>query len=124
MKMDAEGYFYFVDRIGDTFRWKGENVSTNEVAERLQAFPGVTEATVYGVAVEGADGRAGMAAIVPHGAFDAKAFGEHVARELPPYAQPLFVRLLPRLDATGTFKVRKLDPVSYTHLTLPTNREV
>ena len=112
MKADAEGYFYFVDRIGDTFRWKGENVSTNEVAERLQAFPGVTEATVYGVAVEGADGRAGMAAIVPHGAFDAKAFGEHVARELPPYAQPLFVRLLPALDATGTFKIRKMDLVA------------
>ncbi|HEX7943194.1 MAG TPA: long-chain-acyl-CoA synthetase [Phenylobacterium sp.] len=112
MKMDAEGYFYFVDRIGDTFRWKGENVSTNDVAERLQAFPGVGEATVYGVAVDGADGRAGMAAIVPAGAFDPKAFGEHVARELPAYAQPLFVRLLPRLDATGTFKVRKLDLVA------------
>jgi fatty-acyl-CoA synthase len=112
MKMDAEGYFYFVDRIGDTFRWKGENVSTNEVAERLQAFPGVDQATVYGVAGDGADGRAGMAAIVPSGAFDPKAFGEHVARELPAYAQPLFVRLMPKLDATGTFKVRKLDLVA------------
>ncbi|WP_293677746.1 long-chain-acyl-CoA synthetase [uncultured Phenylobacterium sp.] len=112
MKQDVEGYFYFVDRIGDTFRWKGENVSTNEVAERLQAFAGVDQVTVYGVEVAGADGRAGMAAIVPDGAFDAEAFGQHVARELPPYAQPLFVRLLPALDATGTFKVRKLDLVA------------
>jgi len=112
MRMDADGYFYFVDRIGDTFRWKGENVSTNEVAERLLAFPGVAEANVYGVEVAGADGRAGMAALVIDGAFDAKAFGEHVKRELPGYAQPLFVRLLPALDTTGTFKVRKLDLVA------------
>ena len=112
MKMDADGYFYFVDRVGDTFRWKGENVSTGEVAERIQAFPGVLEATVYGVAVEGADGRAGMAAIVVDGAFDPAAFGEHVARELPPYAQPLFVRLLPAMDTTGTFKIRKVDLVA------------
>jgi fatty-acyl-CoA synthase len=110
--MDTDGYFYFVDRIGDTFRWKGENVSTNEVAERILAFPGVQEANVYGVAVDGADGRAGMAALSIEGAFDAKAFGEHVARELPPYAQPLFVRLLPSLDKTGTFKLRKFELVA------------
>jgi fatty-acyl-CoA synthase len=112
MKSDADGYLYFVDRIGDTFRWKGENVSTNEVAERLQASPGVKEATVYGVAVEGADGRAGMAALVVDGAFDVKAFGEHVARELPTYAQPLFIRLLPEIETTGTFKIRKMDLVA------------
>jgi fatty-acyl-CoA synthase len=112
MRIDADGYLYFVDRIGDTFRWKGENVSTNEVAERLQASPGVKEATVYGVAVEGADGRAGMAALVVDGAFDVKAFGEHVARELPTYAQPLFIRLLPEIETTGTFKIRKMDLVA------------
>lgn len=112
MKMDADGYFYFIDRIGDTFRWKGENVSTNEVAERLLAFPGVEEANVYGVAVDGADGRAGMAALVVEGAFDAKAFGDHVKQELPTYAQPLFVRILPALDTTGTFKMRKLDLIA------------
>jgi fatty-acyl-CoA synthase len=112
MRMDADGYFYFVDRIGDTFRWKGENVSTNEVAERLLAFEGVQEANVYGVAVDGADGRAGMAALSVTGAFDAQAFSEHVARELPPYAQPLFVRLLPSLDKTGTFKLRKFELVA------------
>ena len=112
MKQDADGYFYFVDRIGDTFRWKGENVSTGEVAERLQAFEGVDEATVYGVTVDGADGRAGMAALVMDRPFDPVAFGEHVARELPPYAQPLFVRLLPAMDTTGTFKIRKVDLVA------------
>lgn len=112
MKTDADGYFYFVDRIGETFRWKGENVSTSEVAERLVAFPGVEEATVYGVPVDGADGRAGMAALVMDGPLDVDAFGQHVAREMPPYAQPLFIRLLPALDTTGTFKIRKVDLVS------------
>ncbi|HVI32636.1 long-chain-acyl-CoA synthetase [Phenylobacterium sp.] len=112
MKSDADGYLYFVDRIGDTFRWKGENVSTNEVAERLQAAAGVKEVNVYGVAVDGADGRAGMAALVVGPEFDIKAFGEHVARELPSYAQPLFVRLLPEMQTTGTFKVRKMDLVA------------
>ena len=112
MKMDADGYLYFVDRVGDTFRWKGENVSTNEVAERLQVVDGIGQATVYGVAVEGADGRAGMAALVLDGPFDIKAFGEHVARELPAYAQPMFVRVLPAMDTTGTFKVRKMDLVA------------
>ncbi|RAK60310.1 long-chain-acyl-CoA synthetase [Phenylobacterium hankyongense] len=112
MKMDADGYLYFVDRIGDTFRWKGENVSTNEVAERLQAAPGVKEANVYGVAVDGADGRAGMAGLVVDGEFDIKAFGQHVAAELPTFAQPLFVRILPAMETTGTFKARKMDLVA------------
>ena len=112
MKTDADGYFYFVDRIGDTFRWKGENVSTGEVAERLQAMAGVDQASVYGVELPGADGRAGMAALVVDDTFDLKAFGEHVARELPAYAQPVFIRMLPAIDTTGTFKVRKMDLVA------------
>jgi fatty-acyl-CoA synthase len=112
MKTDAEGYFYFIDRIGDTFRWKGENVSTNEVAERLLGVPGVKEANVYGVAVEGAEGRAGMAGLVVGPEFDIKAFGDEVARELPAYAQPLFVRVLPALETTGTFKTRKMDLIA------------
>jgi len=112
MRMDGDGYFYFVDRIGDTFRWKGENVSTGEVAERLQAVPGVAEANVYGVAIEGADGRAGMAGLVVEAGFDIKVFGEQVARELPPYAQPVFVRILPAIETTGTFKYRKIDLVA------------
>jgi fatty-acyl-CoA synthase len=112
MRQDADGYFYFVDRIGDTFRWKGENVSTTEVAERLQGAPGVLEATVYGVPVEGADGRAGMAGLVVGPEFDIAAFAEHVGRELPPYAQPVFLRILPQIDVTGTFKPRKMDLVA------------
>jgi fatty-acyl-CoA synthase len=112
MRMDADGYLYFVDRIGDTFRWKGENVSTNEVAERLQAAPGVLQANVYGVAVEGAVGRAGMAALVVGEGFDIKTFGAHAAQQLPLYAQPLFVRILPAIETTGTFKMRKMDLVA------------
>ncbi len=112
MRSDADGYFYFVDRIGDTFRWKGENVSTSEVAERLQAIPGVELANVYGVEVAGADGRAGMAGLVVDETFDIAVFAEHVARELPSYAQPLFVRVLPAFDTTGTFKLRKVDLVA------------
>jgi fatty-acyl-CoA synthase len=112
MRGDADGYLYFVDRVGDTFRWKGENVSTNEVAERLQAAPGVLQANVYGVAVDGAEGRAGMAALVVAPQFDIKAFGAHVASELPSFAQPLFVRILPAIDTTGTFKMRKMDLVA------------
>jgi fatty-acyl-CoA synthase len=111
MRQDEEGYFYFVDRIGDTFRWKGENVSTTEVAERLSGAPGVAEVTVYGVEVPGADGRAGMAAVVAEPGFDPAAFAAHAERELPPYARPLFLRLQPHLEATGTFKHRKVDLV-------------
>ncbi|MEO8114746.1 MAG: long-chain-acyl-CoA synthetase, partial [Phenylobacterium sp.] len=96
----------------DTFRWKGENVSTNEVAERLLTAPGVLEAEVYGVTVPGADGRAGMAGLVVDDNFDIETFGRHVADQLPTYAQPLFVRLLPAIETTGTFKVRKMDLVA------------
>jgi fatty-acyl-CoA synthase len=108
---DADGYFTFVDRIGDTFRWKSENVSTQEVAEVLGAFPGVAIANVYGVAVPGAEGRAGMAALVlrPGTAFDASGFFAFTSRRLPPYAVPLFVRLTPDADVTSTFKLRKVD---------------
>ena len=112
MKMDAEGYLYFVDRIGDTFRWKGENVSTTEVAERLSGCPGVKEAEVYGVEVPGAEGRAGMAALVVSPEFDIAAFGKKVREDLPPYAQPVFIRIAPEIATTGTFKPRKVDLVA------------
>ncbi len=112
MKADADGYFYFVDRIGDTYRWKGENVSTNEVAERLQTVAGVKEANIYGVTVPGAEGRAGMAGLVIGPEFDMAAFAQRVHEELPPYAQPLFVRVLPQIAVTGTFKPRKLDLIA------------
>jgi fatty-acyl-CoA synthase len=108
---DADGYFTFVDRIGDTYRWKSENVSTQEVAETLGAFPGVAIANVYGVAVPGAEGRTGMAALVlaPGVAFDPAAFFAFTARRLPSYALPLFVRLTPEADVTSTFKLRKVE---------------
>ncbi len=83
MRRDEQGYYYFVDRIGDTFRWKGENVATSEVAAAITAFPGVIEANVYGVAVPGADGRAGMAELVCAGPIDLAAFREHLAQRLP-----------------------------------------
>ncbi|MBL8531374.1 MAG: long-chain-acyl-CoA synthetase [Hyphomonadaceae bacterium] len=111
MRQDREGYFYFVDRIGDTFRWKGENVSTTEVAEALARFPGVAEANVYGAKIDKLDGRAGMAAITPGDDFAIARLGAFVIRELPSYARPIFVRLQPAIETTGTFKYRKVDLV-------------
>ena len=112
MRQDEEGYFYFVDRIGDTFRWKGENVSTSEVSGLLSAVPGVKEATVYGVKVGELDGRAGMASLVVGPEFDIKDLAELVDSELPVYARPVFVRLQPEIEVTGTFKYRKIDLVN------------
>jgi len=107
MRKDRAGFFYFVDRLGDTFRWKGENVSTTEVEEAIAACPGVTETVVYGVAVPGADGRTGMAAIVAGEGFDLAGLAAHLAERLPDYARPLFVRLCGEIATTGTFKPRK-----------------
>jgi fatty-acyl-CoA synthase len=111
LRCDAEGYYYFVDRIGDTFRWKGENVATGEFAEVLGAFPGVREANVYGVRVPGSEGRAGMAALVADEDLDLAGLWKHAAGNLAAYARPLFLRLQPELEVTGTFKHRKLELV-------------
>ena len=107
MRMDSGGFFYFVDRIGDTFRWKGENVATSEVAAAIMAFAGVREANVYGVRVPGTEGAAGMAAIVTDGALDLAAFRAHLAQRLPPYARPKFLRVADRIGITSTFKHTK-----------------
>jgi fatty-acyl-CoA synthase len=112
MRRDGDDYFYFVDRVGDTFRWKGENVSTNEVGDIISAVPGVEEANVYGVAVAGADGRAGMAAILPGAGFDLAALHKTVTAALPSYARPMFVRVKSEIETTGTFKYRKVDLIS------------
>jgi fatty-acyl-CoA synthase len=111
MRQDADGYFYFVDRIGDTFRWKGENVSTTEVAEAVSRYPGVAEANVYGVSVGKLDGRAGMVSITAGNGFDLQGLRAFLRQELPGYARPIFVRIDPAIDTTGTFKYRKLDLV-------------
>src|SRR6266852_6374123 len=107
MRKDEQGYFYFVDRIGDTFRWKGENVATSEVSEAICGFPGISEATVYGVEIPGTDGRAGMATIVGDDELDLAALRTHVANRLPAYARPVFLRMRSHLDVTGTFKHTK-----------------
>jgi fatty-acyl-CoA synthase len=107
MRQDAQGYFYFVDRIGDTFRWKGENVSTTEVAAAIARCPGVHDATVYGVAIPGTEGRAGMAALAVDDGFDLATLHRHLGESLPGYARPVFVRIRRELETTGTFKHRK-----------------
>ena len=102
-------HFQFVDRTGDTFRWRAENVSTNEVGEVLNAHPQIQMANVYGVEVPEAEGRAGMVSFsLPGGeSFDIEAFQQLVEAELPPYAQPVFVRVQPEMATTGTFKLLK-----------------
>ncbi|HXD75546.1 MAG TPA: hypothetical protein VN628_17495, partial [Vicinamibacterales bacterium] len=107
MKKDEAGYFYFVDRIGDTFRWKGENVATSEVSDAICRFPGIRDASVYGVTIPGADGRAGMAAVVADADVDLAALRTHLAERLPDYACPVFLRVRDRLDVTGTLKHTK-----------------
>ncbi len=107
MRRDDGGFYYFVDRVGETYRWKGENVSTAEVLTALTASRGVLDGVVYGVAVPGADGRAGTAALVVDAQFDLAAFRADIAQRLPSYARPVFVRLLQTIESTGTFKPRK-----------------
>lgn len=110
----ALGYdhYQFVDRVGDTFRWKAENVSTNEVGEIINGFDGIKFCNVFGVEVPGADGRAGMAALtLTEGAseLDLEAFSRHISDSLPAYARPVFLRIQPDIDVTGTFKMVKGD---------------
>ena len=103
-------HYQFVDRVGDTFRWKSENVSTNEVGEILNAHPQIRFCNVYGVEIPGADGRAGMAALaLADGVreLDLDSFSAHVNTQLPSYARPVFLRIQRELDTTGTFKLVK-----------------
>ena len=107
MRKDAAGFYFFVDRLGDTFRWKGENVSATEVANVMRSCPGVLDAIVYGVEVTGNEGRAGMAAITTTEEFAFALLSSHLTQHLPRYAQPLFVRVCESLDTTATFKLAK-----------------
>ncbi|MNM36882.1 Long-chain-fatty-acid--CoA ligase FadD17 [compost metagenome] len=111
LRQDADGYCYFVDRIGDTFRWKSENVSTQEVADALSDLSGLELINVYGVQVPEHEGRAGMAAVLmqPGHAFDPQALYQLAEARLPRYAAPMFVRVSAAADLTSTFKLRKVD---------------
>lgn len=111
LREDADGYCYFVDRIGDTFRWKSENVSTQEVADALADLPGLELINIYGVQVPGHEGRAGMAAVLmqPGQAFNPEALYALSEACLPRYAAPVFVRVTAAADLTSTFKLRKVD---------------
>ncbi|XP_039370466.1 long-chain fatty acid transport protein 1 isoform X6 [Mauremys reevesii] len=106
--MDELGYMYFKDRSGDTFRWRGENVSTTEVEGILSHILSQTDVAVYGVEVPGVEGKAGMAAIAdPKAKLSPNALYQELQKVLPPYARPIFLRLLPQVDTTGTFKIQK-----------------
>ena len=102
-------HFQFVDRIGDTFRWKSENVSTNEVAEILNGHSSINMANVYGVKVPNAEGRAGMAAFTVENnqSIDWGDLSDFVNKNLPKYARPVFIRIISEVDTTGTFKLKK-----------------
>ncbi|KAF4011470.1 SLC27A5 [Cervus elaphus hippelaphus] len=109
LAMDHEGFLYFRDRLGDTFRWKGENVSTREVEGVLSVVDFLQEVNVYGVPVPGCEGKVGMAAVqlVPGQAFDGQRLYQHVRTSLPAYAAPHFIRIQDALEITGTFKLVK-----------------
>jgi fatty-acyl-CoA synthase len=110
-RRDADDNFFFVDRMGDTYRWKAENVATGEVAAVLNSVAGVHQANVYGVVVPGYDGKAGMASMVVDKDVDLNMLYEKVVEGLPPFARPLFLRLSAESDTTGTFKYKKTDLV-------------
>lgn len=108
---DAEGFFFWSDRVGDTFRWKGENVSTAEVSEVLSLCDNVQDVVVYGVTVPNTDGRAGMAAIAANGKIDLVKLADKLSKNLPVYARPLFLRIIKgeKLPVTSTHKHIKTD---------------
>ena len=115
-KMDVgfslgQAHYQFVDRIGDTFRWKSENVSTNEVAEILNQSPEVNMANVYGVKVPGCEGRAGMVTFnkTPGKEVNWSELSSYISDQLPSYARPVFIRVTDKIDTTGTFKLKKND---------------
>lgn len=110
LMIDHENFIYFHDRVGDTFRWKGENVATTEVADVVGMVDFVQEVNVYGVSVPGHEGRIGMASIKmkENHEFDGKKLFKHVADYLPNYARPRFLRIQDTIEITGTFKHRKV----------------
>jgi fatty-acyl-CoA synthase len=111
MRKDEQGFFYFVDRVGDTFRRKGENVATSEVSAAICEFPGVKHANVYGVTVPGLEGRVGMATLVAVDKLDLAGLHKHLTKRLPTYARPLFLRIRNDAEVTSTFKYSKTELV-------------
>ncbi len=109
LQLHEDRWVSFADRIGDTYRWKGENVSTNEVAEVLNGAEGVVESNVYGVVVPGAEGRVGMASLHVNGNLDLDRFAAFVREKLPAYQRPYFLRIQHEMRITGTFKHQKVD---------------
>lgn len=108
--MDLFGYVYFKDRVGDTFRWKGENVSTTEVQGVIVKSTKLSDCAVYGVSIPGTDGKAGMATIAdPENKLDLDNLANEIKESLPAYARPIFIRIASNLDMTGTFKLKKVD---------------
>merc|ERR1712071_253006 len=106
--MDDDGYLFFLDRTGDTFRWRGENVSTTEVEAVISNLVGLKDCVVYGVEVHGNEGRAGMAAILdPEGELDLADLAREMSKVLPAYAKPLFIRIIKNMRMTGTYKLQK-----------------
>uniref|UniRef100_A0AAQ5Y0D6 long-chain-fatty-acid--CoA ligase n=1 Tax=Amphiprion ocellaris TaxID=80972 RepID=A0AAQ5Y0D6_AMPOC len=110
LRIDKDNFMYFQDRTGDTFRWKGENVATNEVADVVSVADSIEEANVYGVEVPGHEGRIGMAAVNLRDGqkFDSTAVFHQVEHFLPSYARPRFIRIQGSMDVTGTFKYQKV----------------
>lgn len=107
---DERGNLFFVDRTGDTFRWKGENCSTSEIEAQVSNEAGYRDCVVYGVEIVNVEGRAGMAAITdPERTLDLKALGDNLRKSLPTYARPQFIRILEKIDMTGTCKLKKVD---------------
>ncbi len=108
-QLHEKSYVSFVDRLGDTYKWKGEVVSTNEVADILNRFGGIEDSNVYGVEVKNTEGRAGMVALtmLPKAKMDWKSFSRYVVENLPVYARPYFVRIRKEKDATSSFKQLK-----------------
>lgn len=112
LRRDAQGFIYFVDRLGDTFRWKGENCSTAEISEAAFTALGKGEINVYGVQVQGKDGRAGMAAVagVRPEEVNLQELAASLKSALPSYAVPLFLRFMgEKMEVTGTYKHKKVE---------------
>ncbi|KAG8575570.1 hypothetical protein GDO81_009601 [Engystomops pustulosus] len=113
LMVDQQNFVYFHDRVGDTFRWKGENVATTEVADILGLVTFIEEVNVYGVPVPNHEGRIGMATLKlrEYEHFDGRKLYAHVRDFLPNYARPRFIRIQKELEITGTFKQRKVELV-------------